>query len=163
MDGMKKIVEKRMNLKLSILIALCMLLVGFKSACAYYVYDIEAENERNARQDPSYGQPWYDKAAEDRRNARQDPSYGQPWYDKAAEDRRNERQKPKKNDYDKSCSTKKHKTKYCPQRSPFIEMYFKDYSDVKNNPPFTRMYFKDYSDVKGGSEFTDRYLQDYSQ
>lgn len=135
---------------------------SISTASAYYIYDRESEIERNERQDPDYGQPWYNEEKEDKRNDRQDPDHGHPWYDKEAEKERNEKQKPKKNDCDPRCSHGDYCTKYCPTRSPFIDMYVKDYSDVQGFSPFTDRYVQDYSDVRNDNYFTDTYLQDYS-
>lgn len=62
-------------------------------------------------------------------------------------DKKKKKKKSKKYDkYDKydDCYYG-YQTKYPPKRTPFIEKYVKDYSNVRNNPPFTRMYVKDYS------------------
>ncbi|EKE25131.1 MAG: hypothetical protein ACD_5C00278G0002 [uncultured bacterium] len=158
-------VQTKKFLTLSLLFLLIFLFLNFfnlNHSLAYYVYDIEAENRRNARQDPDRGQYWYDEEREDKRSERQDPDYGQPWYDKEAEDERNEKQKPRKNDCDPRCSKGDYCTKYCPKRSPFIDKYLKDYSDVENHPAFTEIYVRDYTDVENDNYFTEEYVRDYS-
>ena len=164
------------NNKILVILIITIFMLVFPSNFSYarYVYDIEAENRRNERQEPKSDPYEYIKSKEDKRNEKQRVRDDKYKYDKKTEDRRNERQDIENNPGNPNAALDRirnerqevnendRKKDFRPQRSPFIDMFLKDYSNVKNRSEFTDRYVKDYSNLRNRSEFTDRYLQDYS-